>query len=238
LARHILISAMRMSVQLMILGMVLRQIFSMAHPLPVMLLAVAMTIIAGISAVRRIDRRFPGIYGRSILSVWASSWLAASVAVLLVVGNDPWYSPQVAIPLIGMVLGNSLTGVSLGLDRFLDEIVRRRDEVEMYLSLGATRWESVREIRGVAARTAMIPILNTMSVTGVVSLPGMMTGQLLAGASPTRAVQYQIVIMFVIAAAIAMGVVLALSFAFHRISTPAHQIAWDRIQDRGNKGRP
>lgn len=75
----------------------------------------------------------------------------------------------------------------------------------------------------------MIPILNTMAVAGVVSLPGMMTGQLLAGESPIQAVQYQIMIMFVIAAAIALGVLLALGQTFFRVTTPDHQINWSQV---------
>ena len=75
----------------------------------------------------------------------------------------------------------------------------------------------------------MIPILNTMSVAGIVSIPGMMTGQLLAGAAPIQAVKYQIMIMFVIAAAIAIGVVLALALTYRQVTTVNHQIDWDRI---------
>ena len=97
------------------------------------------------------------------------------------------------------------------------------------LTLGATRWESCRDLFAGATRTAMIPILNTMSVAGIVSIPGMMTGQLLAGAPPIQAVQYQIMIMFVIAAAIAIGVVIALAITFARVTTADHQIDWDRI---------
>ena len=76
----------------------------------------------------------------------------------------------------------------------------------------------------------MIPILNTMTVAGIVAIPGMMTGQLLAGAPPIQAVRYQLMIMFVIAAAIALGVVIALSIAFLRVTTADHQIDWDKIQ--------
>ena len=76
----------------------------------------------------------------------------------------------------------------------------------------------------------MIPILNTMSVAGIVSIPGMMTGQLLAGAPPIQAVQYQVKIMIVIAAAIALGVLIALALAYRKVTTPNHQIDWDRIR--------
>jgi putative ABC transport system permease protein len=229
LGRQLAISAIRMTVQLTILGFVLLKIFGMSSPAAVLLLAAAMTLIAGVSAVRRIQYRFPGIYGTSILAVWASTWAVGTVAIALIVKPQPWYDPHVVIPLAGMVLGNSLTGVSLGLDRFLSELRQRRDEVEMRITLGASRWQACQSEFAAATRTAMIPILNTMSVAGIVSLPGMMTGQLLAGASPIQAVQYQIMIMFVIAAAIAIGVLLALAAAFFRVTTPMHQIDWQQI---------
>lgn len=229
LAKRIGWSSIRMVIQLAILGLVLKQIFDLQSALPVMLLAAAMTVIAGVSAVHRIEHRHPSIYPNAIFAVWASTWTVTAVTVLLIVRPQPWHSPQVVIPLLGMVLGNSLTGVSLGMDRFLSELRNRRDEVETLLTLGATRWESCREVFAGATRTAMIPILNTMSVAGIVSIPGMMTGQLLAGAPPIQAVQYQIMIMFVIAAAIALGVVIVLGLSYLRVTTADHQVDWDQL---------
>lgn len=234
LARQIALSSIRMTLQLAILGLVLKQIFELSIAAPVMLLAGLMTIVAGVSAVRRINLRFSSIYPTTVFAVWSSSWIVTAITLLMIVQPQPWYSPQVVIPLLGMVLGNSLTGISLGLDRFLSELRNRRGEVETLLSLGATRWESCREVFSGATRTAMIPILNTMSVAGIVSIPGMMTGQLLAGAPPIQAVQYQVMIMFVIAAAIALGVVIALTLAFFRVTNSDHQVLWDqlRVTDR------
>lgn len=232
LERQIAISAIRMTVQLALLGLVLKQIFSLSSATPVLALAMVMTIVAGVAAVRRIDHRFDSIYPSALFAVWSSTWLVTAVTVLLIVRPQPWHSPQVVIPLLGMVLGNSLTGISLGLDRFLSELRQRRDEVELRLTMGGTRWEACRDVFASATRTAMIPILNTMSVAGIVSLPGMMTGQLLAGAPPIQAVQYQIMIMFVIAAAIAIGVMLALLAAYLRITTPMHQIDWQQIRSK------
>ena len=232
IAKRIATSSVRMTIQLAILGLILKQIFELAQPAPVLGLAALMTVIAGVSAVRRIDHRYPSIYRNSIFSVWTSAWITTSITILLIVRPQPWYSPQVVIPLLGMVLGNSLTGISLGLDRFLSELGNRRGEVETKLALGATRWESCQGIFSGATRTAMIPILNTMSVAGIVSIPGMMTGQLLAGAEPIQAVQYQIMIMFVIAAAIAIGVVLSLSLSYRNVTNANHQIEWDRIRRR------
>jgi putative ABC transport system permease protein len=229
LARQIVSSSLRMTIQLAILGLILKQIFELSTVAPVMILAAVMTVIAGVSAVRRIDHRFSSIYATAVFAVWASTWTVTAVTILLIVRPQPWHSPPVVIPLLGMVLGNSLTGISLGLDRFLSELRTRRGEVETLLTLGATRWESCREVFAGATRTAMIPVLNTMTVAGIVAIPGMMTGQLLAGAPPIQAVQYQVMIMFVIAAAIALGVVLALSIAFLRVTTVDHQIDWDQI---------
>lgn len=224
LGKQIALSAVRMVVQLSLLGLVLKQIFALASFPPVMLLAAAMTIIAGLSSVSRIENRYPSIHFTAIISVWASSWLVTAVMITAIVRPTPWYAPQIVIPLLGMVLGNSLTGISLAMDRFVSELKNRRGEVEMRLTLGATRWEATREIFAASARTAMVPILNTMSVAGIVSIPGMMTGQLLAGAPPIQAVQYQVMIMFVIAAAIAIGVMIALMISFYRVTTADHQL--------------
>lgn len=224
LGKQIVTSALRMVVQLSLLGLVLKQIFALASFPPVMLLAAAMTIIAGLSSVSRIENRYPSIHLTAIISVWASSWLVTAVMITAIVRPTPWYAPQIVIPLLGMVLGNSLTGISLAMDRFVSELKNRRGEVEMQLAIGATRWEATREILAASARTAMVPILNTMSVAGIVSIPGMMTGQLLAGAPPIQAVQYQIMIMFVIAAAIAIGVMIALGISFYRVTTADHQL--------------
>jgi putative ABC transport system permease protein len=224
LGKQIIIAATRMVVQLSLLGLVLKQIFALSSFPPVMLLAAAMTVIAGLSSVSRIENRYPSIHLTAIISVWCSSWLVAAVMIIAIVRPMLWYSPQIVIPLLGMVLGNSLTGISLAMDRFVAELKNRRGEVEMRLALGANRWEATQGIFSAAARTAMVPILNTMSVAGIVSIPGMMTGQLLAGASPTQAVQYQIMIMFVIAAAIAIGVLIALGISFYRVTTTDHQL--------------
>src|SRR3569623_2692060 len=120
------------------------------------------------------------------------------MALLGLLRVEPWYSPQYAIPLLGMILGNTLNGISLGLDRLGGELSGRRAPVEALLALGATRWEAARGPIRQAVRTGLIPTINAMMVVGIVSLPGMMTGQILAGADPVEAVKYQIVMMFLI----------------------------------------
>src|SRR5262249_33585000 len=151
------------------------------------------------------------------------SWLMGCTALFVIVPVKPWYSPQHAIPLLGMILGNTLSGISLGLDRLGGELRARRTQVETLLALGATRWEAAREPMRHGVRTGMIPIVNGMMVVGIVSLPGMMTGQLLAGIAPIQAVKYQIVIMFLIASGTALGVVSSVLLSFLKLFNDHHQ---------------
>ncbi len=232
IARQLITSSVRMTIQLALIGLVLKQIFAIALISPVLVLAGVMTVIAGVSAVRRINTHYRTIYSTAIFSIWISSWIVTGITLLAILKPEPWYRPSVLIPLLGMVLGNSLTGISLGLERFLSEIKQNREKIETLLCLGATRWESCRSSMIQATRAAMIPILNTMSVAGIVSIPGMMTGQLLAGAEPMEAVRYQIMIMFVIAAAIALGTVTSLALAYRKVTSTQHRINWTELQTR------
>jgi putative ABC transport system permease protein len=224
LARSLLMASVRMVVQLLLIGYVLRWVFQADSVAPVVALAITMTIIAGISAVRRTERRFPGVYLASSVSVLVSAWLVTAFGIGAVLQKaDTWYEPQYMIPILGMILGNTLNGISLGLNRLGDELVVRRDTVEMSLALGATSWEAARGPVRQAIRTGMIPMINTMMVTGIVSLPGMMTGQLLSGVNPLDAVKYQIVILFLIASGTALGTVGVVVLSFRRLFNRYHQ---------------
>jgi putative ABC transport system permease protein len=222
LERRLLMAAVRTVVQLLLIGLVLTQIFQIHRWYLVAALMTVMSLIAGIAAVRRTERRYRGIWLDSIVSVWASSWIITAVALVGIIRVDPW-TPQYAIPLLGMILGNTLNGISLGLDRLGEELDTKRDQVETLLALGATRWEAARSPLQQAVRTGMIPTLNTMMVVGLVSLPGMMTGQLLAGVAPTQAVAYQIVIMFLIAAGASLGTVSVTLLGYARLFNRDHQ---------------
>ena len=151
------------------------------------------------------------------------------MALVGIIRVDPWFDPQYAIPLLGMVLGNTLSGISLSLDRFVESLVQRRAAVETVLALGGTRWEAAHEHISDALRVGMIPTINSMLIMGIVSLPGMMTGQILAGADPADAVRYQIVIMFMIASAAALGAYGVVLFAYHRLFDPHHRLRLDRV---------
>jgi len=232
LERRLAVAALATVVQLLLIGFVLEWIFRVNRWYVVLGLMVLMTLIAGSSAIGRTHIRYPGIWKSSIVSVWASSWLMTSLALFVIVPVRPWYSPQYAIPLLGMILGNTLNGISLGLDRLGGELAARRPQVEALLALGATRWEAARQPIQEAVRTGLIPILNSMMVVGIVSLPGMMTGQILAGASPLDAVKYQIVIMFLIASATALGTVSVVLLSYQRLFNSSHQFLYQLVKER------
>jgi putative ABC transport system permease protein len=195
----------------------------------------AMSLIAGISAVRRNDYRYSGIWADSIISMWATSWLMTAIALYGVVQiqgaaeRPSWLNPQYAIPLLGMILGNTLSAVALSLDRVAHELVSKRDQVETLLALGATRWEAGRWAVEQAVRVGMLPTISTMMVTGIVSLPGMMTGQIIAGQDPSQAARYQIMIMFLIAAGTALGTFSVVLLCYRRLFNSDHQFRPNRL---------
>ena len=233
LGKSLLVAALRMVVQLLLIGFVLEWLFTQDNALIILAIALVMTAIAGVSAVNRTQRRFAGIYWHSLLSVLTASALVTGFAMVGIIRVQPWYDPQYLIPMLGMVLGNTLNGISLGLDRFVEGLIAQRDQVETLLALGATRWEAAHDQVRNAIRVGMIPTINSMMVMGLVSLPGMMTGQILAGADPIDAVRYQIVILFMIAAGAALGIFGVVLLAYRRLLSPDHQLRLDYLEKVG-----
>lgn len=229
LTKNLFIASVRMVAQLLLVGFILEYIFALDTPLPVVGIGLVMASFAGIAAVRRTRRRFPGVYWNSLLSVLAASFVVTGAALAGIIDVHPWFRAQYAIPLLGMLLGNILNGISLALDRFMDGVAREGGQIEGLLALGATRWEAAHPLVNDSLRIGMIPTINSMMVMGVVSLPGMMTGQLLAGVSPTAAVRYQIVIMFMIAAATALGTLGVILLAFRVLFNARHQLCSDLL---------
>ncbi|SMG23927.1 ABC transporter permease [Paraburkholderia susongensis] len=232
LERKLAWAAVRTVVQLLAIGYVLGWVFQYGRWYVVLPLMIVMTLIAGFAGAQRGSHGYAGQRADSVLSIWVSSWLVAAVGLFVVIRIHPWYEPQYAIPILGMILGNTLTGVSLGIERMTEELTARRDRVEMALALGATRWEAAQAPARQAVRAGMMPTLNQMAVVGVVSLPGMMTGQVLAGQSPLQAVRYQIVIMFLIAASSALGTVGAVLLTYQRLFSAEQQFLPSRLVER------
>ena len=232
LEKRLLIAALRTTVQLLLIGQVLRLLFSRANLTFVLLIALVMLLVAGREVMARQHRRIRGLGGwlTGTLSMFVSSFTVAFLALTVIIDNQPWYRPQYAIPLLGMLLGNTMTGVALSMDRLTDTIWQQRQIIEQRLLLGETREQAIRQIVLAAMRSGMIPIINSMAAAGIVSLPGMMTGQILGGSSPVEAVNYQILIMFLIAAGTGFGVMAAMWFTGRHLFDDRHRLRLDLLE--------
>lgn len=230
-SRSLLVNAVRMTVQLLLIGLVLDVLFKFSALVWVALMALVMLLFAGREAVARQRRRLRGAwgYGLGTASMFLSSFAVTVLALTVMVQPEPWFQPQYAIPLLGMMLGNTMTGVALGLDRLTDSAYQERGVIEARLALGATWSSAIAPLRRQAMRSGLMPIVNSMAAAGIVSLPGMMTGQILAGAPPLEAVKYQILIMFLIAGGTGLGTMLAVWLGAKRLFDNRERLRLDRL---------
>ena len=231
LAGQLLVSVLRMVIQLTLVGLVLKTLFADGHWYWVALMSAVMLLVAGREVMARQQHRFSGKWGYGIgaVSMFISSFTIAIFALVVVVGNQPWYQPQYAIPLLGMLLGNTMNGIALALDRLTQSAREQRGVIEARLMLGHSAAESISGIRQQVFRSGMIPIINAMAAAGIVSLPGMMTGQILAGAPPVEAVKYQILIMFLISAGAGFGTMAAVHLGVKRLFDKRERLRLDRL---------
>lgn len=236
LEKKILIFSVRMTVQLLFIGLVLRYLFASTSFILVFLLAMIMLFAAGREVWARQKRKIRGTAGYLIStgSMCISSFSVALIALIVIIGVDPWYTPQYAVPLLGMLLGNTMTGISLSMDQMTDQLYRRRDEVEQRLLLGQNWKEASLDIRRDCMRTGMTPIINSMAAAGIVSLPGMMTGQILGGTPPVEAVKYQILIMFLIAAGTGFGVICSIWLSGKVLFDSRERLRLDLLHDKSS----
>lgn len=235
-ARQMLISAARMVVQLSFIGLVLEVLLSSQSGALTALMAAVMVGFAGYEIVSRQQNRLAGFWG---YGVGAATMLFGAAIVMLfaltaIIQPDPWYDPRYAIPMFGMMLGNGMTGIAVGMNAFSKDLIDRRRGIEAHLLSGATRWQALTPSIRRAAHAGLIPISSSMAATGVVYLPGMMTGQILAGADPAQAVRYQIMVMFLIAGSTGIGLVIALVGTAFRLSDNRHRIRLDRLKNNGS----
>jgi putative ABC transport system permease protein len=232
ISRQLLVAALRTAVQLTLIGLVLKALFANVHLGWVSLLALFMLMVAGREVMARQERRFSGWWGYSIgtVSMFLSSFTVTVFALVVILGDSPWYAPQYAIPLLGMLLGNTMSGIAIALDRLTQSAWQQRGVIEARLILGARSSEAIGELRRQAIRSGLIPIINAMAAAGIVSLPGMMTGQILAGSPPVDAVKYQILIMFLIAGGTGFGVMASIGITARRLFDDRHRLRLDRLR--------
>jgi putative ABC transport system permease protein len=204
LGRDVVVGAIRAVVQLVLVGYVLVYIFGLDRWYLVVVALLIMLAVATKTAVDRQDKPNRELFGIVGAAMLIGSGLTLVYVGAVVIRMDPWYSPRYLIPLFGMIVGNSMNAAALAAERLAGEVTARRAEIEAYLALGADPVRATRDAVRRAIRASMIPMVNSLMVVGIVALPGMMTGQIIAGASPLTAVRYQIVVMFMLMSAVAV----------------------------------
>jgi len=232
IARQLVIAAVRNVVQLLMVGYILKLIFNSNNPWLLGMIALIMLFIAGfeINARQKYPlKRWTGFkIGTSAL--FLSSFSMVFMSLVVIIAPDPWYTPQYAIPLLGMLLGNTMNGISLGMDKLNQTVYLQRLIIEQRLMLGQDYHEVISDIRAESVRTGMIPIINSMAIAGLVSLPGMMTGQILSGTAPVEAVKYQILIFFLISAGTGFGIMLAVWMISKRLFDERQRLNLEILQ--------
>ena len=229
LQQQLLIAGLRTVIQLGLIGLVLKALFEDLHPVWLIPVSLLMVMAAGREVIARQDRRLAGGYLVGTGAMFVSSFSITLLALVVIVQPAPWYQPQYAIPLLGMMLGNTMTGIAVGMERLLKTVADDHERIEQRLMLGETPEVALSEALRDAARAGMIPIINAMAAAGIVSLPGMMTGQIMAGAPPVEAVKYQILIMFMVTAGTGFGTLLALKLSAKRLFDERARLKLDRL---------
>ncbi len=231
LQKQIIISALRLTVQLLLLGLFLKVLFDISNVFLIAGMTLVMLLVGGREVFARQDKRFRGLWGFGIgtSSLFASSFAVTLFTLIFIVNIHPWYAPQYLIPFLGMILGNTMNGISISLNQLTKGVWDNRATLEQRLLLGFDRKTAILPIKKESIRSGLIPIINSMSTAGIVSLPGMMTGQILAGSPPFEAVKYQILVMFMIAAGTGFGIITALWISSNRLFDDRDRLRLDRL---------
>lgn len=199
----IAIAAGRTSIQLILVGYVFAVVFDPQGKNPWLVLAVVAAMLATATVAtsniisKKIKNLLPLVWGAIVIS----TALTLGYTNLLILQPQPWFEPQYMIPLAATILGNAMNAGAIAGERLVSTINSSQLEIETHLSLGATPQQAVAQYRKDAIKAGLIPTLNTMTIAGIVTLPGTMTGLLLSGVSPLDAASYQILIAFLLALA-------------------------------------
>ena len=223
--KEIIISSIRMTLQLVLVGYLLVYIFDNPNVYITIGIIVLMEAFAVFTIFRKFKKQLSGALKKVIAVSMVLGTLTCIVYFLLVVVRiSPWYEPQYFIPIAGMIVGNSMTGISLGVKSLVEGMTLQRAVVEEALILGAAPQDASRSVINSAFDAAILPTLNSMVGMGIVFLPGMMTGQILSGIAPTTAIAYQIAIMLGILGAVALTVIIMLNWGYRTFFNRQHQL--------------
>lgn len=200
LEKEIAVGTVRSAIQLLAVGYVLQFIFNTKNPLFIALILIFMIAVASYNAGKR-GSGLRGIVWRVAIAVTSTELLMMG---LLLGFRIVEATPQYIIPISGMTIGNAMVVSGLFLNQMKREVGASKGEIETLLSLGATARQSIHDVMKRSVKSSMIPTIDGMKTVGLVQLPGMMTGMIIAGANPIEAVRYQILIVFAFASSAAI----------------------------------
>ncbi|MGR5320846.1 ABC transporter permease [Vibrio alfacsensis] len=224
IAKTTAISVIRMTLQLVLVGMYLEYLFQL-NSLLINTLWLAVMIVVGASSI--IDKTNLPKYPLMLPLITALTLSLLPLLMITTIGlirPEPLYNAQYIIPLAGMLLGNSLSSNIVALQNLFSAFEQRKSEYEAAISLGATPKYASFPFVQEAIRKSLAPILASMATTGLVTLPGMMTGQILAGSNPMIAIKYQLIIMLAIFVMLCVSVVICLEMTLHYVQTKEGRI--------------
>ena len=227
LEKDMLVAVVRAFVQLVAIGYALTFIFNQDSVFWILLAVLVMISIAGYTAGKR-AKQIP--HGMVVATISVSVGAVLTLGMLIVLDVFP-FEPRYIIPIAGMIVGNSMVVTGLVMSRLRDDLKLQRPQVETALALGATKRQAIdRQLRRALA-TGMTPIIDNTKTVGLISLPGAMTGMILAGAAPLEAVQLQIIVMYMLIGAAAFSGLTATFLTYRQFFTPAHQLVAAALLD-------
>ncbi len=226
--KEMIISSIRMTLQLMLTGYVLVYVFKYPNPF----ITVAIIVLMEVFSILTILKKFKGKLSKELKKIIALSMIIGTLSTLffflfVVIQVSPWYSPRYFVPIAGMLIGNSMTGISLGVKSLIEGMDIQKNLIEEALILGATPKVAARALVNNSFDSAIMPTINSMVGMGIVFLPGMMTGQILSGTNPQSAIAYQIAIMFGILGACSITILVMLQLGYKTFFNKQAQMLFD-----------
>lgn len=220
------LGAIRAAVQLIAIGYALRLLFAAEHPVAVFAVLATMWVVAAWTSSRRAKHGPPTrvLFPYALAAIGVGAFVALVPVFVLVMPPRPWFEARYVIPIGGMMLSSAMNVVAQVFERLFASSRAEAATLEQYLALGATPEQAFAPYVKAALRAALIPTINGLVTVGLVSLPGMMTGQILSGTAPEQAVRYQLVVMYQLVAVAAVAGVLAATFARRLVFTRDAQL--------------
>ncbi|GAB1521797.1 hypothetical protein RhiTH_004894 [Rhizoctonia solani] len=212
------------------MALVLQSVFEASSPWAVAGISCLLLVLGSFETVANKSKyRFSGMFPSTFVAMAISTIPVSIIGTRFAMSETEFWAAEKYIPILGMLCGSTISGIVVATTSVLKELHENRDKIETYLAFGASRYEACKPIATSALRLALTPTINQMSVIGLISIPGMMTGAILGGASVDQAAKLQMVIMFMINACTTLAAIVGMFSALYRAVDDCARIRSDRI---------